>query len=149
MPFLYFQIGKPSNTRHPNHSFTMVASSGLVLIMRDEMPSPALEAIAQPQLVFLDERKYLLVLDGILMPYDQELLIVLHQLRHVFPEQREWRIGYHDIRFLEQFDAFLAAEIPIPFQGLHAYLPGIRHMVAVLVAFIHQRNGLLALVLAE
>ena len=45
------------------------------------------------------------------MSDNQEFLIVLYQLSNIFPEQRERRIGYHDIRFLQQFDTLWVTEV--------------------------------------
>ena len=105
------KIGKPIHARNPNHTLSVVASSGNVLIRRYEVRGSPFEAIAQPDLVAFNQRENLFVSNGILMPDNQELLIILHQLRHVFAEERKGRIGHHDVCLAQKVDALLRAEV--------------------------------------
>ena len=87
--------------------------------------------------------------NGIHVSYYQELLLILHQLRYRLAEERERRVGHHDVRLLEQFDALGAAEVAVAPQGADADLFGIGHTVGVAVAQVFQPNGLLVVVAAE
>ena len=69
---------------------------------------------AHPQFVVLDERKDLLEGDRILVPDDQEPLFVVHELRDVFAEEGEGRVGDHNVRLLQQPHALGAAEVTAP-----------------------------------
>lgn len=109
----------------------------------------AIESETQPYLVASYQWKNFFIRYRILMPYDKKLFLILHQLRHIFTEQRKGRISNDNISLFQKFNAFLATEIAITFQRFHAYLFGIRGMVAVLVAFVDKINGTLAFVLAE
>jgi hypothetical protein len=70
-------------------------------------------------------------------------------LCHKFSEQRERRIGDHDVRLFQQVDALLAAEVAIALQWFHTDFLRIGYAVAVLVALVFQIDSLLAVVLAE
>jgi hypothetical protein len=67
----------------------------------------------EPYLAVLDEREYVVVLDGILIAYDQELFIKRNELGKVLAEQGKRRVCDHDVGLLEQFYAFQAAEIAV------------------------------------
>jgi len=71
------------------------------------------ETIAEPNLVVLDKRKYLLVRYRILRPYDDKLLAVFDELRHVFAEEGEGRVGGHHVCFFQHFHAFSRAEVAV------------------------------------
>ena len=92
--------------------------------------------ISQPNLVLLDEGKNFLVRDGILIPDNQELLVILNQLRNILPEQRKRRIGDDDVRLFQEFNTFSASKVSIAFQGQYADFFRIGNVVAVLVALI-------------
>ena len=77
------------------------------------MGGPSLKAVAQPYLIMLYERKYLLVLDSILVTDNQKLLVKRHQLRHILPKQRERRVGNDDVGLLQKLDALAATEVAI------------------------------------
>ena len=104
---------------------------------------------AEPHPVFLDQPEDLLVGDGVHVPDDQELLLVLHQLLNVLPKQRKRRIGDDDIRLLEQLDAFLAAKIAVAFQLVNADFVRVGDAVVVLVAVVFEVDSPLRRVLAE
>lgn len=73
---------------------------------------------AEPHPVVLDQGENLLVRDGVLIPDDEELLAVLNQLGDVFAEQRERRVGHHNIRLCQQLDALRAAKIAVAFEPM-------------------------------
>ena len=66
---------------------------------------------AYPQLVIFNKRKNLFVSYCIFVSYYQELLIIFHQLRHIFTKERKGRIGHHDVRLAQKFDALGRAEV--------------------------------------
>ena len=74
---------------------------------------------------------------------------MLDQLRHVLAEQRERRVGDHDVGLLEQLDALRAAEVAVALERLDADLLGVGDVVAVLVALVLEVDRLLGVVLAE
>ena len=51
------------------------------------------------------------------MTYNNEFLFVLHKLCHIFPKQREWRIGHNDVCLFQKFDALAASEVAIFFKN--------------------------------
>ena len=104
---------------------------------------------SQPNLILLNESKYFLVRDGILMSNNQELLVILHQLRHILPEQREWRVGDDDVGFFQEFNALSAAEISITLERQHTDFFRIGNVVTILVALVNQIDRFLALTLRE
>ena len=69
-----------------------------------------------PYLIFFQKRKELFVCNGIDISNDDELFVVLHQLRNILAEETERRVGHHHVRFLENLDALIAAEISIALQ---------------------------------
>jgi len=73
-----------------------------------------LQGDAKLHSVVFDKWENLLVGNGVLIPDDQEFLVVLHQLGDVIEEQRKRRIGHHDVRLLQKLDALRAAEIAVP-----------------------------------
>ena len=80
---------------------------------------------------------------------NQEFLLILHQLRYILAKKGEGRVGHHDIRLLQQFDALGAAEISISYQETDTDLLGIGHTIAVVVSRIFKPDGLLLVVAAE
>ena len=93
--------------------------------------------------------EYFFIRSIVLVSYYQTLLLIFHQLSHIFPKQREWWIGHHNISLFQQLNTFLAAEVAVALQWLDANLLGIGNMVAAFVAFVDEIHGLLALVLTE
>jgi hypothetical protein len=83
------------------------------------------------------------------MPDDEEHLPVLYQLLNVLAKQRKGRIGADDVRLLEQFDAFRAAEIAVAFEIVDADFLRVRDAAAVLVAVVFKVDSTLRSVLAE
>ena len=75
--------------------------------------------------------------------------MMINELRHVFAEEGERRVGDDNIRLFEKFNAFLAAEIPIAFKVSYANLFRVWYAVAVLVACIFKPNGSFGIILAE
>lgn len=67
--------------------------------------------VAQPQAIIPQQWESLLVGDGVLIADDDELFVIIHQRRHVFPEQAERRIGHDDVGLVEQLQAFLGPEV--------------------------------------
>ena len=74
---------------------------------------------------------------------------MLDQLSHVLTEQREGRVGHHDVCLLEQFDGFLATEVAVTLERLDPNLLGVGDIVAVSVARVLELDRLLGVVLAE
>ena len=68
-----------------------------VLILCDKVCAVSFEAIAHPNLVLHHKREDLFILDGILVPNYQELLLILDKLRHILPEKTERGICTHNI----------------------------------------------------
>ena len=52
-----------------------------------------------------------------MVPNDEELFLVLYELRDVFTEEGERRIGDDDIGFLEEFDALGRAEVAVALEA--------------------------------
>jgi len=75
--------------------------------------------VSKPYLVLLDEAEDLLVGDGVVICDDEKLLLHRDELRYIFSKQRKRRVGDYNIRFFQQLDAFVAAEIPITFEGVN------------------------------
>jgi hypothetical protein len=84
-----------------------------------------------------------------MLPIIRNFLSRFLDLSHKFSEQRERRIGDHDVRLFQQVDALCAAEVAIAFQRFHAYFFRIGYVVAVLVALVFQIDRLVTFVLAE
>lgn len=103
----------------------------------------------QPYFILNNQWKDFFVGYRVLIPYNQELLLILHQLRYILAKKGEGRIGHHDIRLLQQFDALGAAEISVSYQETDTDLLGIGHTVAVVVTRIFKLDGLLPVVAAE
>lgn len=68
---------------------------------------------AKPHYVILQKRKNLLIRNCVLITNNHELLLVLHQRRHVLAKQRERRVRHDDVRLIEQRQALLGAEIAV------------------------------------
>ena len=107
MSLLDFQVRKPNNARNTNHSRHVISSRCSILITRDEVCGSASESIAKPNLICLNKRENLLILDCVLMSYDDELLIVLDELGHIFPKERKRRVGDNNVGLFEKFYALL------------------------------------------
>ena len=103
----------------------------------------------QPYFILNNQWKDFFVGYRILISNNQELLLILHQLRYILAKKGEGRVGHHDIRLLQQFDALWATEIPVSFQWTDTDLLGIGHAVAVAVAGVFQPYGLLLVIAAE
>lgn len=141
---LNIKISKPRYTRHPNHTLSVVACGCHVLVLGIEMTCATLETIAQPQFVIPDERKYLFVGYGVLVPHYHKLFIILNQLGNILTEEREWWVGNNNVGLFEQLDALGAAEVAIPFERSHLYFARIGHIVAIFVAIVDLIDRLLA-----
>lgn len=83
------------------------------------------------------------------MPDDEELFLVLHQLRDIFPKQRERRIGNNDVSLLEQVNAFLAAKIAVGLEFARLDLREVRKALTLLLSAVLKADPLRCLVLAE
>ena len=154
MTLTMIKICKPSNSFHTNKlsaGFIYAAACSIqVVIVRDiKFAVATVNALPHPHLVLHEKREDFLIRDGIHVSDDEKLLTVLHQLRHVFAEEREGWVGHHDVCLLEQADALLRAEVTVSVQRVDAYFCGVGNVVAVPVAVVDQINGLLAGVLAE
>ena len=121
MPFLIIKISEPSDTLDTNESlpaFINTTSRRIkrVIFGNGEFPVSAMDGRAQPHLVLFEKRKYLLVVHGVQIAYDKELLAVLYELGDIFTKKGERRIGDHDICFLQQRDTLGGAEVAVAFQ---------------------------------
>ncbi len=119
MALLDIQVGVPGYRAQtaPFLAAVIHPESGLPLLVvvgDHERHIPVV--VAQPDLVVPQQRKELLVRQSILVPDDEELLFVLHQRGHVFPEQGERRVRDHYVGLLERLDALVGSEIPMAFQ---------------------------------
>ncbi len=116
---------------------------------------------AKPHFVVLDDWKDLLVGNRIGVPDDQELLPVFHEQGNVLAEEREGRVGDHDIRHFHEFDALGATEVAasreacasvgVPFQKELDVFDAGRAITVDVLYFLDldgDRPGLLALVIA-
>ena len=65
----------------------------------------------KPNFVGAYQRKNLLISNGILVSNNQKLLIIFHQLRHIFPKERERRVGHDNVRLAQQFNALLRTKV--------------------------------------
>jgi len=120
-----------------------------VLVVAEEVGHVAFESIPKPELVLLYQGKKSLVLDRVLVANDQELLVVLEQLRDILAEQREGWVGYHDVCLLQQFDGLRAAEVAVTLQRDDPDLRGVGDVVVVPVPVVLKVYGLFGVVLAE
>lgn len=82
----------------------------------DKAGNPSTEVYSQPSLVFFYQLKYFLVCNRIYIAYYQEEFVVPHQLSHIFPEQRERRVGNDYVGLFKQFDTFRTAKVPVSFE---------------------------------
>src|SRR5258705_90506 len=108
-----------------------------------------MDALPQPDFTVLHEREDLFVVKSVHMPDDEELFLVLHQLRDILPKQRERRIGDNDVSLLEQVDAFLAAKIAVGFESARLDLREVRKALLLLLAAVLEVDAMRRLVLAE
>ena len=83
------------------------------------------------------------------IPYNQEFLAKLYQLRHIFPEKRKRWVGYDNIRLFQQFNALFTPEITISLKISNADFVGIWYSVAILVAKVFKPNSALTVILTE
>ena len=74
---------------------------------------------------------------------------MLDQLRDVFPEEREWRVGNHNVCLLKQSNAFGAAEVAVTLEVSDRDLVKTWDSITVLVAFVLQVDRSVSVVLAE
>ena len=112
MPLCDVEVGEPAGVSKaaPVRAVLVAPASPLAhLIMIGDDESDG-GRIAEPQLVAPDEVENLFVADRVLVPDNQEPLVVFDQLLDVLAEQRERRVGDDDVRLLEQLHAFRADE---------------------------------------
>ena len=134
------KIRKPCHPGDANHTSLMIPSCSNIFIFGNEMPRTAFESKAQPNFVFLNERKYFFICYGILVTNDYELLVILNELSYILPEQTEWRIGDHNIRLLEQFYTLLTTKIAIFFKIMNPYFLRTWNPVTIFVPIILKIN---------
>ena len=104
---------------------------------------------SQPNLVLLNKGEYFLIRNSILIPNNQELLVILHQLRHILPEQRKRGISDYDVGFFQEFYALSAAKISITLERQYTDFFRIGNAITILVALVNQIDRFLALSLRE
>ncbi len=131
------------------------------MVWNAELAVAAVNGSPHPEFVGFDEGKYLLVSDRVLVPDDQELLPVFHELGDVLAEKGKGRIGDDDVRLFQKLDALGTTEVTSAVQGHPSrlvaleeelYVVDVRCAVAVLVLHMverhSQRFGFLAFVVA-
>ena len=84
-----------------------------------------------------------------MISYDDELLVVLHQLFYIFAKEGKGRVRHYDVCLFEQFDTLFAAEVAVSFEWFDTYFFGVGNVVAVLVSVVLQINGCFGLVVAK
>ena len=70
-----------------------------------------LESISKPNFILFNQRKHFFIGYSILMPYNQEFLLIFHKLPYIFTKKRERRICNHYIGFFQQLNALSRTEI--------------------------------------
>ncbi len=85
-----------------------------------------MKSISKPNLVILDEWKYLPISQGIHITNDNKFLICLHYPGEKFSEQRKRWVGDNDVGFITQTCDFITAKISVtvkitPFKVMEIY----------------------------
>ena len=124
MSLLVVQIGEPPHTLDPYELVAVLvcATAGSIqrIVLGDtKLAIAAVYARPHPHLVVANEWEDFLVCNCIDIAYDQEPLVVFNQLRNVFTEERERRIGRHDVRLLQQLYALVASKITVSFEWMY------------------------------
>ena len=86
------------------------------------------------------------VVDRIFISNDDKLLPVFNQLRHIFAEEREGRVGDDDVGLLEEFNALRRAKVAVALKLADANFLRVGNSVAIPVAKVFQPNRPLTLV---
>ena len=151
MALCIIEVCQPTNAFYPDEAFAVLVNPAScriqwIMIRHPELAIATVDAYAQPKAVFHHKRENLFCRQGIDIANDEELLLVSHQLRKIFPEEGKRRIGDDDVGLPEEFDAFGRAEVSVAAQFADADFFGVRNPVAVLVAVIDEVYGTLAVV---
>lgn len=106
--FAQVEVGEPTNARSHDVAVLRIKSSGtyelcigfggvFVICFKHH---GAVEPVPAPEFIIFDERENFLVRQRVLVPDDDKLFPVRHQLRDVLAEQRKRRIGNDNVGFL-------------------------------------------------
>ena len=71
------------------------------------------------------------------------------KLSNVLPEQRERRIRYYNIRLLQEFNALLAAKVPVAIEMLDADCLWVGHVALSPGSLVFKIDGLFRIIPAE
>ena len=74
---------------------------------------------------------------------------MLHELVEILVDNRKWRVGHHDVGFIEQLHALLAPEVAVPFELGHPDLLVVNSPVSVLVAVVNELDTVPILLIAS
>lgn len=109
------EIRKPATVAELHQSGLLVINAGGVFLAgrRREVGIPSIEPIAEPHLIFFDERKHFFVRDRIHVAYNQELLLVIDQLLHILAKETERRIRDDDVGLLKKLHTLFASEVAV------------------------------------
>ena len=116
MPFIMVKISKPTNTFYSNivsaiTIYPTIRCIQRIIIGDIKLSIPTCYAWPQPKVVFDNKWEYFFACNRHYVSYNQKFLPIFHQLSNILSEQRKRRIGYHDIRFFQQFDALWVTKI--------------------------------------
>ena len=89
----------------------MICGCGNIFVWRNKMSGSSFKSITQPYFILYDMRENLLIYYCTLIPHYKKFLVKFYQLTYVLSEQRERRIGYHDICLFQQFDTFGVSKV--------------------------------------
>lgn len=78
-----------------------------------ENAAAVVNAPAQPHAAIFYQRENFLVRNGIDVADNDETFAVVHELRNIFSEQAERRVGDNNVSFAQDFNAFVGAEIAV------------------------------------
>lgn len=113
---LHVEVGEPADALDTDVSPAVLvdaASRGLerIAVGDKELPVPRVDASSDPHLVVHKQREEHLGGDGAYVADDEEPLVVGDERRNVVAEEAEGRVGDHDVRLIEETEAFPAPEV--------------------------------------
>src|SRR5690242_11554500 len=104
MATLMVQVGEPGDASHGEilHAIDNLLPGVCldIVVIGNLKPLGASIVDSQPQFAILDELENLLVEDGVLVAYNEELLLMSGQLAHILAKKGERRICNHHVGLL-------------------------------------------------
>lgn len=123
MALRYVEVGKPADALHAYvfHPVSVNTKTGRfegIVGRYSKFPITAVNALAKPHPVSLDEIEYILVSSGIDVAKNYKAFPIFKQLCNILTEQRKGRISYHNIRLFQILRAFRATKVACAVLGI-------------------------------